>query len=369
MHPRSPTRITGSRAGRAARHPATLVVLGGFSPPPDLHAFPPAVPTTSPQPAADHPAALDPGGGLDLIGDIHGHAAALDRLLDALGYDRVDGIPRHPSRTAVFLGDYVDRGPEIRRTLETVRAMVDRGDAVALMGNHEYNAIAWFTPRPDKPDVPCRRHTPVRQALFAPTLDALGDETAAWIQWMRERPMWLESDRLRAVHAGWCDESATFLRNHLTRHEGRLTEPAMQATCEPGTPAFRAVERLLKGHEIALPEGVELTDPEGAPRRHIRAKWYESPIGRTYRDYAMTADDKFPDVKISPDARGADFVPYGREERPIFVGHYWMKGETPTRLANNVACLDWSVARGGPIVAYRFDGEAEVDNRRFVAVR
>ena len=326
-------------------------------------------PPQPPTPARSTPAASDPGGGLDLIGDIHGHAAALDRLLDALGYDRIDGVPRHPSRTAVFLGDYVDRGPEIRRTLETVRAMVDRGDAIALMGNHEYNAIAWFTPRPDKPDTPCRRHTPVRQQLFDTTLQSLGDATPEWIEWMRRLPMWLESDRLRAVHAGWCGRSVRFLAELTAPHRGVLAEPAMQTTCEPGTEAFRAVERVLKGHEIALPEGMQLTDPEGSPRRHIRSKWFESPIGRTYRDHAMTADPKFPEVKITADTPGADFVPYGREERPIFVGHYWMQGDTPTRLANNVACLDWSVARGGPIVAYRFDGESEVDDRRFVAVR
>ena len=76
-----------------------------------------------------------------------------------------------------------------------------------------------------------------------------------------------------------------------------------------------------------------------------------------------------PTAIIDPAAEGADFVPYGRDERPILVGHYWMQGDRPTRLANNVACLDWSVARGGPIVAYRFDGEAEIDDGKFVAVR
>ena len=318
-----------------------------------------------------HPAvaAGDPGGGLDLIGDIHGHADALDRLLATMDYELVDGIPRHRTRTAVFLGDYIDRGPAIRRTVETVRAMVDRGDAIALMGNHEYNAIAWFTPRPDRPGTPCRRHTPVRHRLFGPTLESLGDEIDAWIEWMRRLPMWMESDRLRAVHASWCGDSAGLLADLVTPHGGVLAEPAMQATCEPGTAPFRAVERLLKGHEIALPAGVELTDPEGSPRRHIRAKWFESPIGRTYRNYAMTVDDSFPEVEIAADAEGADFVPYGRDERPILVGHYWMQGDRPTRLANNVACLDWSLARGGPIVAYRFDGEAEIDDQKFVAMR
>ncbi len=313
--------------------------------------------------------AIDPGGGLDLIGDIHGHAAALDRLLESLGYELVDGVPRHRERTAVFLGDYIDRGPEIRRSLEIVKAMVDRGDAIALMGNHEYNAIAWFTPRPDRPGVPCRRHTPVRKALIEPTLESLGDQTSRWIDWMRDLPMWLESDRLRAVHAGWNRNAIELIRDLVAPTGGVLVEASMQATCEPGTPPFRAIEQLLKGEEIRLPDDLVMTDPEGAPRRHIRARWFESPHGRTYREYAMTRDDRFPETPIPAEAIREDFVPYGPQERPIFVGHYWMKGDRPRRLAANVACLDWSVARGGPLVAYRFDGEDEIDEERFHAVR
>ncbi len=194
-----------------------------------------------------HPGAADPGGGLDLIGDIHGQAEMLDRLLDRLGYERVDGVPRHPDRTAVFLGDYIDRGPGILETLRLVRDMVDAGSAIALMGNHEYNAIAWFTPRPDRPDHPCRRHTPIRRRLFASTLDSLGGEVEAWIEWMTHLPLWLEGDRLRAVHAGWDDRSVALLRE-LLASDGHLARTPMQATCEPGSPAFRAIERILKGH-------------------------------------------------------------------------------------------------------------------------
>ena len=41
---------------------------------------------------------------------------------------------------ALFLGDYLDRGPEIREVLHTVRGMVEAGDALAILGNHESNA-------------------------------------------------------------------------------------------------------------------------------------------------------------------------------------------------------------------------------------
>jgi len=71
----------------------------------------------------------------DLIGDIHCHADALERLLRQLGYSRQKGVYRHPERQAIFLGDFIDRGPQIRETLEIVRPMVDSGAALSVMGN------------------------------------------------------------------------------------------------------------------------------------------------------------------------------------------------------------------------------------------
>ncbi len=50
----------------------------------------------------------------DLIGDIHGHASELVDLLAALGYSKHKGFYKHPARQAIFLGDYFDRGPQIR---------------------------------------------------------------------------------------------------------------------------------------------------------------------------------------------------------------------------------------------------------------
>jgi hypothetical protein len=48
----------------------------------------------------------------DLIGDIHGHADALERLLQQRGYSRQQGIYRQPERQAIFLGDFIDKGPQ-----------------------------------------------------------------------------------------------------------------------------------------------------------------------------------------------------------------------------------------------------------------
>ena len=86
----------------------------------------------------------------DIVGDIHGHADILQELLHQLGYRRVSGNWQHPDdRRLLFLGDYIDRGPKIRETLELVKELVDSGRALAIAGNHEFNAICYHTPAPD----------------------------------------------------------------------------------------------------------------------------------------------------------------------------------------------------------------------------
>ncbi|TXS18522.1 MULTISPECIES: polynucleotide kinase-phosphatase [unclassified Streptomyces] len=73
-------------------------------------------------------------GPFDIIGDIHGCSSELDTLLGKLGYE--DGS--HPEgRTAVFVGDLVDRGPDSPGVLRRVMSMVASGDALCVPGNHE----------------------------------------------------------------------------------------------------------------------------------------------------------------------------------------------------------------------------------------
>ncbi|MFI1176182.1 polynucleotide kinase-phosphatase [Streptomyces melanogenes] len=73
-------------------------------------------------------------GPFDIIGDIHGCRSELETLLAKLGY--VDGA--HPEgRTAVFVGDLVDRGPDSPGVLRRVMKMVADGNALCVPGNHE----------------------------------------------------------------------------------------------------------------------------------------------------------------------------------------------------------------------------------------
>lgn len=157
----------------------------------------------------------------DVIGDIHGHYGKLKALLQVLGYQAGAGTWRHPDgRRVLFLGDFIDRGPRIRRVLHLVRGMCDAGHAFAVMGNHEYNAICYHEP------------------------------------------------------------------------------------------------------------------PE----------------------------------RVVPDVDLAALPGYGADEPPVFVGHYWMPAHSPLApLRPNIACLDYSAADGGPLVAYRWDGEKVLSAEKFIA--
>ncbi|MER6466774.1 polynucleotide kinase-phosphatase [Streptomyces sp. NPDC001228] len=73
-------------------------------------------------------------GPFDIVGDIHGCSLELEALLAKLGY--ADGV--HPEgRTAVFVGDLVDRGPDSPGVLRRVMSMVRSGNALCVPGNHE----------------------------------------------------------------------------------------------------------------------------------------------------------------------------------------------------------------------------------------
>ena len=66
-----------------------------------------------------------------------------------LEYEVVDGVFRHPERQMIFVGDFIDRGPQQREVLRIARSMCEAGTARAVMGNHEFNAIGWVTQNKD----------------------------------------------------------------------------------------------------------------------------------------------------------------------------------------------------------------------------
>ncbi|MEI2811086.1 MAG: metallophosphoesterase [Nocardioides sp.] len=202
----------------------------------------------------------------DLIGDIHGHAAELEELLRRLGYRHRAGAWRHPERTAIFVGDFLDRGPQIRETLRLVREMLEAGSARAVLGNHEWNAFAFHQPDPDLPGEFLRRHFEKNVHQVAATLAQVpAPELASHLAFLRTLPIRLElplagdvgglgsiggGDGLRVVHACWDEVAFAVIDEALARHGG-ISEAFLVEGSNPESLLFAALEIVLKGKEMA----------------------------------------------------------------------------------------------------------------------
>jgi hypothetical protein len=298
----------------------------------------------------------------DLIGDVHGHADQLEALLQKLNYEKRNGAYQHPERKALFLGDYIDRGPDSPRVVNLVRAMVDAGSALALMGNHEYNAICFHTPKEGGGYL--RPHTEKNIHQQKRTLAQYAgrpDELDAAIEWFKTLPLYFETPHLRAVHACW--DAAVIDQLQEVFHGGRIPEELLPATADSATPLFQAVEVTCKGKEVPLPAGVSFHDKDGNERQDMRIKWWQNPAGKSFQE-----------MSVMP-VEGLDHLPfsepsayyYPEHERPVFFGHYWLQGQ-PDLQSTNACCLDYSVAEGGVLTAYRFEGEADLDESKLVWV-
>ena len=304
--------------------------------------------------------------GYDIIGDIHGEYLSLVKLLEQLDYQPINGIWQHQSRKAIFLGDFIDRGLQQRKVLDLVMPMVAQGHAQAVMGNHEFNALAFHTRSEDgaawlRP----RTNKNIRQHL-AFLREYLDDETEMQqvLGFFKTLPLWLDIEGLRIVHACWSEEIIGRLE---TQHAGaRLTEELLRQASTAGTSEYDDLETLLKGLELPLPAGKTFLDKDKTPRNAIRVRWWDKRVTTYQQAYLGPEESRSEIPEVSTE--GEHLVEYGEDEAPVFLGHYWMTGE-PAPLAHNIACLDYSVAKpGGKLVAYRWSGERQLRQEHFVQV-
>jgi hypothetical protein len=304
----------------------------------------------------------------DLIGDIHGHADELIRLLEGMGYKNSHGVYRHPERRAVFVGDFIDRGPQIREVLQIVRPMVEQGNSFAVMGNHELNALAYHTEYPRNSDRFLRPHDTQNKHQHQQTLDQLTPpELADYLGWFRTLPLWLELGGLRVVHACWDEEALRQVGQGLAQHSG-VTDRFLQSACLEGGELFKPVEILLKGKEADLPSGKFFLDNDGIARTRIRTRWYIPAEGQTFGTYAFYSPPIESNVPL-PECVVQGTAPYPKSAEPVFFGHYWLSAPRPSKLACNVACIDYSVAKRGFLCAYRWRGEKDLKDNHFEWVK
>jgi hypothetical protein len=308
-------------------------------------------------------------GQYDIIGDIHGYADKLHALLEKLGYTEGMGAYSHPKRKVIFLGDFIDRGPQQQEVLDTVMAMVKGRHAHAVMGNHEFNALAYHTPDPNDSNAFLRPHLAKNTRQHQAFIDVYGTDTTdpklkSVLDFFYSLPLWLEIYGLRIVHACWHPKSITFISDLLST-DNTLTHELLVAASREGTPAFEAVETLLKGIETTLPHLGSFIDKDGTQRKKVRLAWWsEQPVLWSQ----ATVPPNIISGPIADQLVPSDLeLGYSAGSPPVLFGHYWHSGP-PKPLRPNAACLDFSVAKGGKLCAYRWSGEHELCQSNFIYV-
>jgi serine/threonine protein phosphatase 1 len=159
------------------------------------------------------------------IGDIHGDLTALHTL-----FERIPALTADD--TVVFLGDYLDRGPESAGVIDFVRTLDDKSPAkiVTLRGNHE---DAWLQvidkgwpefvmPRANGCLESYRSFTNGTQPADdeMPSTDEMKDMFEGTffpkvvVKWMRDLPFFYEDEHAIYVHAG------------IKRTSGRFPHPS-----------------------------------------------------------------------------------------------------------------------------------------------
>lgn len=268
---------------------------------------------------------------LSVIPDLH---ADPQRLLDTLA--RIGDHNR-----IALLGDLIDAGknvrhPSDRAVLSMARELVDNGRAVAIMGNHELNAILFHRLGPGGPLR--ERSTKNLKQHWSFVADFGIGTTAAleWTNWFLDTlPLWREIDGLRLVHAYWSERLIAIVA--ARRPDGYLREEDLPEIAEGRSEFATAVKLLVSGPEFPLPDNGRITDNSGHKRSEIRLAWWKSPPA-TWKDAALSVakPEEIPDGWVPPEyLQGLE-----TGSLPIVFGHYKIAGE-PCLLDATAACLDF----------------------------
>jgi hypothetical protein len=304
---------------------------------------------------------LDNHNQYDIIGDIHGHLDELVSLLIKLGYTLQNGIWKNGNRIPVFVGDYIDRGPKIFETLKLVRDLTESGNGIALMGNHEYNFICMHNY--DSNGMPFRKRSESNLKNITETLQALsnGDDLETYLKWMEHLPIIAFNDSVRVVHAQWHQPSIELIINSsiTALNQSGLAQVFQNKELK------NALDISMKGQEVELPESHHFFDKDKNKRGEARLKWWNQ-LASNIMDDAFASlpeevkNDSFPIELLNT------IDPYLSTEAPVFFGHYWMKPSDFGLLSDNICCLDFSVAKGGNVAGYQFEGESVLKNYRLL---
>ncbi len=303
----------------------------------------------------------------DIIGDVHGHALLLKNLLKNLGYSKNKDGYAHPERKVIFVGDFVNRGPEIRQTLQIIRSMTEQGSAISILGNHEINALLYSMKREKK--IPLlsslgKRFGSVEETMLQ--FKSYPEEWKEYRKWLRTLPLFFESEGIRVVHACWKDENIRIIRDELPA--GGIPKAVLKdLVMDSKSPLSQAILQTTRGIHLIMPPNLRVYDSHRRSHHLFRVRWWTRPEGLTFRQYAFESKFRLPDYTIPPEILPGS-APYPADAPPVFFGHY-CRGNGPFVIRENLCCVDACVTGKKRLAAYRWDGETILNAEKMVFSR
>ncbi len=275
----------------------------------------------------------------DLIGDVHGYLDLLDSLVEQLGYSKKGKSYEHPEgRKLIFVGDLINRGPDSVGVLKTVRETWEQGNALLVLGNHEFNVLQLAATKKPLPNP--------------------GYES--FLPWFKSLPLFLDLEEIRVIHAAWHSSSVSFLSPNQTPND-----EFVRKTCDKNSPERQAVDRILKGVKANLPKGSELRDRFGKVRTKGRLRWWEELEGKPFSG-ALFSPMYGKAIEDTPDPEEIREVePYPEHDKPVFVGHYCLEPHV-SKINANIACLDGCVTCDKRLWGYRHTKSSKLTKANLV---
>ncbi len=299
----------------------------------------------------------------DIIGDIHGYSKELKTLLLRLGYLKENKVWQHPERKAVFIGDFIAKGPDSKGVIKIVRNMVEQGTAFAILGNHELNAIGYFTFKKNgkaiySPDQETENQLNKIKTQYKNDTNALFSD----IKWMRSLPFYIDFLPFRVAHAYWSNKNIKILRKNLSK--ARLSKKKIREIFKNKSRFARAIHQTTKGIVLSLPKELNIKNNKNIRQYNFRIKWWLAPFGKTFQELSYGNRFELPDQRI-PRKILIPFEIYDSKQPLLFFGHYCISSE-PFIVSNNACCIDNCIARGGALVAYRWNGHSSLSEQNFI---
>ncbi|GAA0808721.1 polynucleotide kinase-phosphatase [Spirilliplanes yamanashiensis] len=332
----------------------------------------------------------DVTGPFDIIGDVHGCRAELELLLERLGYELArDGAGRlvdavHPEgRTAVFVGDLVDRGPDSPGVLRLVMGMVAAGHAICVPGNHENKLLRKLRGR----DVQLTHGLPETLEQLGREDEAFTSEVAAFIDGLVSHYV-LDGGRLVVAHAGLKEA-------YHGRASGRVRSFALYGettgeTDEYGLPVRYPWARDYRGSATVVYGHVPTPKPEwvnnticidtgcvfGGALTALRYPSKELVSVPAQREWYAPARPLVPEAAPRPadgldlaDVTGRRFLDYGYGRATIAAENSAAALEVMSRFAIDPELLVWLPPTMAPCSTSTLDGYLEHPASAFADLR